>query len=260
MSTGLSPLRAITVLGQAVFLEILRRKDVYVLFILMLVFLLGVGVMRAVGIPDPETGTFLLNLGLYAASLSAHLIALGFGSRAIMDEIENRTLYPLLATPLSRGLFVVGKWLATWLAASVVLLVLGALAWLAIPHLEAYHGLTLVQTVLFQVGSLGMLVAVVMLLSLCAPKGVAAVGGALWFFLGGRLLALLMGAGGGLGRVAGRLACYLPDFDRLNGITRYTDGIGPLGMVATITLAGYVAVACGVLVSLCAWRFGRRAL
>ncbi len=63
MSTGLSPLRAITVLGQAVFLEILRRKDVYVLFILMLVFLLGVGVMRAVGIPDPETGTFCLTWG-----------------------------------------------------------------------------------------------------------------------------------------------------------------------------------------------------
>ncbi len=260
MPASLTTAGALVLLVRAVFIEILRRKDVYVLFILMFVFLLAVGVMRAVGIPDPATGTFLLNLGLYAASLSAHAVALGFAARAIPDEIENRTIYPLLATSLSRTLFVVGKWLGTSLAAMVVLLIMGLLAWVCIPHLEFYITAMLGQALLFQVGSLGLLVACTMVLSLFTPKGVAVAVCGLWFLGGSRLMVLLGGTAGWVGCLARVGNRYLPDFGRLNGLTRYTDGIVPLGLIESAALVGYVVLACSSLIYLCAWRFGRRAL
>ena len=232
----------------------------YVLLIFMTVFLLGVGVMRVVGIPNPETGTFLLNLGLYGASLSAHVIALGMAMRAISDELENRTIYPLLATALSRTAFIVGKWVAAWLTSLGVLLVMAALAWLTIPHLEAYSLATMVQVLVLQVGSLAMLVACTMMLTLFLPKGVALVAGALWFVAGGRLISLCAGVSGLPGDLARIVGSYLPAFAQLNGITRYTDGIGPLGMVEFASLVGYVMLVSGAVVGLCAWQFERRSL
>src|SRR5277367_198634 len=60
------------------------------------------------------------DVGLAAADLSVSLLAILLGATLIAGDLDKRTLYPLLAKPVSRGTFVAGKYLG--LLAIIVLL------------------------------------------------------------------------------------------------------------------------------------------
>jgi len=52
----------------------------------------------------------LINLGLSAISVFGIVIAIFLGISLVSKEIERRTLYPVLARPVGRGEFIVGKY------------------------------------------------------------------------------------------------------------------------------------------------------
>lgn len=75
------------------------------------------------------------NLGLAAIELSGVLMAVFIGVGLVAREIERRSLYPILARPVRRHEFVVGKFfgLAATISVNVVLMtaaLLAVLAWL----------------------------------------------------------------------------------------------------------------------------------
>jgi len=78
----------------------------------------------------------ITDVGLGATDLSVSLLAVLLGSSLIAGDLDKRTLYPLLAKPVSRGSFVAGKYLG--LIAIISLLSvgmgLGTLAVLAAAH------------------------------------------------------------------------------------------------------------------------------
>jgi len=55
--------------------------------------------------------------------VSSLVIAIGTAARQIPMERENRTIFPLLAKPVTRGQVIAGKFAGCWLACGIVLLV-----------------------------------------------------------------------------------------------------------------------------------------
>lgn len=100
--------------------ELYRRKDFYVLFILTVLVCL---VMGSVSIfSDSKMVRYLKEICLLLVWISSLVIAITTAARQIPAERENRTLFPLLAKPLTRSQLLLGKFLGCWLACALVLL------------------------------------------------------------------------------------------------------------------------------------------
>lgn len=254
--------RALVLVGRGVAIELVRRKDLYVLSILMGVYLMAVLAFAFIGIENASTATFLLNLGITLAYFSAHLLTLLLVARQVPDDLENRTIYPMLAKPVERTTYLLGKWAAASLCGFLVFVVLGGLVWAFVPAMEPCHAGMLFQMLALQAVSLSLLAALAQLLSLVAPKGVTVVvcglhvafGANLLGFMQARLAAVLPPS------VVEWVFAYVPDFTRFNAITRYTDGIVALGMGEFTGLIAEGAIFTAVLLLVGAHLFGRRAL
>lgn len=101
--------------------EMYRRKDFYVLFILTALITLATGSMRF--FDDAQIVGYLKEICLLLIWLSSIVIAVSAAARQIPAERESRTIFPLLAKPVSRSQVLVGKFLGCWLACGVALLV-----------------------------------------------------------------------------------------------------------------------------------------
>lgn len=243
MTTQNKAFDQIYLVGRKVFLETLRRKDLYVLLILAGIFVLGILVVTLVGVENDSTANFLLNLGMTLAWFFAHVLVLLGAVRQIPDEIENKTIYPLLAKPLKRSRFILGKWLALTLAGVIVLFVMLALGWGAPPKVFEYNNLLLLQVILLYIISLLMLAALALLFSLFLPKAVNSIVLAVIVFTGEKILRFVENRARGsvLNDVIQWISGYIPNFAMLNLTTRYTDGMGPVPVsefVAVILMSG----------------------
>jgi len=100
--------------------ELYRRKDFYVLFILTVLICL---VMASVNIfNDKGVIRYLKEICLLLVWIASLVIAITTTARQIPAERENRTLFPLLAKPLTRTELLLGKFLGCWLASGLTLL------------------------------------------------------------------------------------------------------------------------------------------
>jgi ABC-type transport system involved in cytochrome c biogenesis permease component len=215
-------------LARATLLEAARRGDGWVgaIFLAGLAALMAGG--RAAAGGDPASEALLLNLGLTLAAVLAQVATVLVASRQFPDELENRTLVPLLARPVDRGDVVLGKWAAS-AGMGVALYGAWAGAVLALsPGGEGYDPATGAQMAAFQVLALMAVAAWALALSLAMPRGVAVLA----------VLALAFGAGPFM-RMASPLfpVAWLPDFGRLNLALRYTDGVGPMSAGDAAALA-----------------------
>src|SRR5947209_17321228 len=108
-------------LGGVVVKELYRRKDFYVLFVLTALITLTAGSVKFFN--DQHIVRYLKEICLLLIWVSALVIAVATAARQIPAERENRTIFPLLAKPVTRGQVVLGKFLGCWLACGLVLLV-----------------------------------------------------------------------------------------------------------------------------------------
>lgn len=114
-------MNAIFALANVVIKELYRRKDFYVLFFLTVVITL---VMASANLfNEDKIVRFLKELCLLLIWISALVMAVGTAARQIPAERENRTIFPLLAKPVTRAHVVVGKFLGCWLACGMALVV-----------------------------------------------------------------------------------------------------------------------------------------
>src|SRR5438270_8481345 len=112
-------MNTILALAGVVIKELYRRKDFYVLFVLTAVITLLLGSVNFFN--DAKIVRYLKEIVLLLIWVSALLIAITTTARQIPAERENRTIFPLLAKPVTRGQFIVGKFAGCWLASGLAL-------------------------------------------------------------------------------------------------------------------------------------------
>ncbi len=232
MNEGVPPADVIRLLSRGVFLELVRKKDLYVVGLLMGLFLVVAWSVQLVGIESEASATFLLNLGLSLSGYCVHLLSLFLMIRQVPSEIENRTLFPLLARPFDRQWYLVGKWLACSGPMVGLLMLLFILILVLVPGGGRYDGLLMVQMLCAQCLSICMLNALTLLASLCWPRSIGILVLGALYFVSDKLIRVIGSAfsEAPLNGISTYLANLLPDFSKLNLITRYTDGIPALGI------------------------------
>jgi ABC-type transport system involved in multi-copper enzyme maturation permease subunit len=101
--------------------ELCRRKDFYVLFVLTALITLVMGSVSIFN--QANVVRYLKEICLFLIWASSLVIAITTTARQIPMERENRTLFPLLAKPVTRSQVVVGKFLGCWFASGLALTV-----------------------------------------------------------------------------------------------------------------------------------------
>jgi len=108
-------------LAGVVIKEMYRRKDFYVLLALVVVITL---LLASVSFfHEEDIVRFLKEACLLLIWISSLVIAITAAARQIPAEREIRTIFPLLAKPVGRGEFIVGKFVGCWLACGLCLVV-----------------------------------------------------------------------------------------------------------------------------------------
>ena len=107
-------------LANVVIKELYRRKDFYVLFVMTAVITLVMGSVTFFN--DAKIARYLKEICLLLIWVSALVIAISTTARQIPAERENRTIFPLLAKPVTRAQVVLGKFVGCWLACGLALL------------------------------------------------------------------------------------------------------------------------------------------
>lgn len=114
-------MNTVLALAGVVIKELYRRKDFYVLFIMSAVLTLLLGSVNF--FHDVKIVRYLKEICLLLIWVSALVIAIGTTARQIPAERENRTIFPLLAKPVSRAQVVAGKFAGCWFACGLALIV-----------------------------------------------------------------------------------------------------------------------------------------
>jgi Cu-processing system permease protein len=115
-------IRKISGVARVVLLEMYRRKDFYVLFILTALITILMGSISFFN--DDTIVRYLKEVCLLLIWISSLVLAIGSAARQIPSERENRTIFPLLAKPITRSQLLVGKFFGCWIACGLALLVL----------------------------------------------------------------------------------------------------------------------------------------
>jgi ABC-type transport system involved in multi-copper enzyme maturation permease subunit len=114
-------MNAIFALASVVIKELYRRKDFYVLFIMTVLITLTMASANL--FHDDRITGYLKEICLRLIWVSGLVMAVGTAARQIPAERESRTIFPLLAKPVTRAHVVVGKFLGCWLACGIALIV-----------------------------------------------------------------------------------------------------------------------------------------
>jgi ABC-type transport system involved in multi-copper enzyme maturation permease subunit len=114
-------MNTILALAGVVIKELYRRKDFYVLFVLTAVITLLMGSVSF--FHDTKIVRYVKEIALLLIWISALVIAIATAARQIPAERENRTIFPLLAKPVTRGQVILGKFVGCWLACGLALIV-----------------------------------------------------------------------------------------------------------------------------------------
>jgi Cu-processing system permease protein len=101
--------------------ELFRRKDFYVLFILTALITLILGSVNFFN--EEGIVRYVKEICLFLILIASLVIAVTTTARQIPAERESRTIFPLLAKPVTRSHVVLGKFLGCWQAAGIALIV-----------------------------------------------------------------------------------------------------------------------------------------
>jgi ABC-type transport system involved in multi-copper enzyme maturation permease subunit len=112
-------MKTIFALSGVVIKELYRRKDFYVLFVLTALITLVLGAVNFFN--DDRIVRYLKEVCLLLIWVSSLVIAIGTTARQIPAERENRTIFPLLAKPVSRWQVILGKFFGCWFACGLSL-------------------------------------------------------------------------------------------------------------------------------------------
>jgi ABC-type transport system involved in multi-copper enzyme maturation permease subunit len=209
---------AVLSLAHHTLLDALRER-IFRTLALFVIVLFGVAqVVKPLALGEGRRVT--LDIGLTLVTLAGLLLVLFLGARAVQREIERRTILVLLACPVRRGEFLLGKFLG--MLAVVGIALAGMLVLLALVLWASGYGFEggLLVAGLFALFELAILCALSLGLTAVASPVLAACGLLAAFVAGHLAPSLLATSALASGSVAGALARSLfqvvPRFDLYN--------------------------------------------
>lgn len=100
--------------------SLLRRRTIWGISIVILIALVGIGQVPGFGVSNQ--GRFMLDFGLFGLEIGALLLALGLASNIYPRDRERKTVMPLIAVPLSRGQYLLGRFTGAALVQAAAML------------------------------------------------------------------------------------------------------------------------------------------
>ena len=256
-------MRRIGALVKLSLLELWRRNDMFALLILSLVLLVPLSLARPFGASGAtryfDEAALLL---IWGYSL---FIALGIGGRLFTSEFANRTVYPLLAKPVSRGELLVGKYLGA-VAASWSALTFFYALWAISSFLRGGECLTVCFLQAFVVHALFMALAVAaavagsFLLSPSANTTLLAIFFPAMFFFGRRLPEYAENVSGVLKALVIAFYWVAPHAEFFDMRQRLVHGWGSVEAPVFLAVLGYGIVYSVVFLLVARYLFNRKRL
>jgi len=99
--------------------EVARERVVLVLALFGLMLLMGSQVLSPLALGEGRK--VVIDFGLAGSSLLATILCVFLGSSLLHKELERRTVYAVLAKPIRREEFLLGKFLGLWVTAAMLL-------------------------------------------------------------------------------------------------------------------------------------------
>lgn len=125
-------IRRMLAIAQITIFETLSRKHLYVLLIVMLAIYFYFGRLEFFNLG--KDASFLKLIPITGLSLFGLIVSIFAAARQLPDEIAQKTVFPLLAKPVTRLEFVTGKfagvWIVTALSMAAVAAMFAAMLWL----------------------------------------------------------------------------------------------------------------------------------
>ncbi len=120
----------IWLLGKITFQEGLRNRILWGIF--FFAFLLSIANYVFTQSFGYDLGKVSVDLGISAVSLAGLLIIFFMGINLISRDIEKRTVYMILARPITRSQYILGKFLGLALMVAASVVILGFFSFLAV--------------------------------------------------------------------------------------------------------------------------------
>lgn len=229
-------------IAHVVWLEVLRRKDIYVLFILLLAVLVLLMSLNIFGL-GAVTG-YVKETGLLLGWVFSWIVSVSYASRLLPEEESKGTIFPLLARPVTRVQLVAGKWLGCWsvvCAATAVFYL--ALVGIVLLRGSGFCPTTLLQALCLHLWFLGVITALGIAfstrLSFDAAAAMTFTVSLAAFFILPRAPSLMLSAKGF--QQTGLLVLYyaMPHLELFDMRMRLVHGRGPISLAVFIEILAY---------------------
>jgi len=206
-------------IARNVFLEVIRDRILYVVGVFGIIMVMAITLL-----PEVAAGTedkLIVDTGLAAINVLSLFVVVFIGTGLINKEIEKKTVLVLIAKPVSRAEFILGKHLGLSLVMLVLIgsltaLMLGLLSFSEIPY---QLGLMLLAT-LFMFLEMVLLIAAAMMFGVITSTVLATLMTLAIFAVGHETRNILaldkIAESENFSRIAEGLFLVLPDLERLN--------------------------------------------
>lgn len=173
----------IRIIARGVIKELFRRKDFYLILALLFAIIIYTGTLSFGG--ERGLHRYFKEIGISLTYIFSIIIAVSFAARQIPQEIESKSIYPLLAHPVSRSQFILGKFCGVWFIsiASFTLFYIVFILSLAVKGGISISWLLLLEGYYLHILLLSFLVSLSILLSLFLSTA-ANIGVTLLFYFG----------------------------------------------------------------------------
>lgn len=249
-------------LARAAVLESIRRKDLWVVAILGFLIIASAGTLGLFGFRGLES--FAKDLAVTVLGIFSTIVGVMTSCRMLPEEIKNRTLYPLLARPITRFDLIFGKFLGAVAVTWIGFLMLAVMSAIALSMFQVRFEAVMGQYLLLKMLGLAVLCAVGVCFSAFMTPSAAATLTFIFAFGSSLMIRALVMAGqanAGLKPLFVSLNALLPQFGLFDlGSRVANEGWPPVGLWVVGVLAAYAVIYSGAMLMLGWMRFRRQAI
>lgn len=219
------------------FREVVRDRILYIVPFYVIILVIGINLLPQIAAATEDK--MFLDLGLAAIGFLGLIVAVFVAAGIINKEIEKRTILMLIAKPVSRGEFIVGKYFGL---SAVITLSIGAMSaiyliFLQVNHIS-YSSTSIIINAFFLILQLSLISAIAITFGVFTSSILAITLTFIVYLMGNITQNLLilahMSENSGLKRITQGLYLLLPDLSRLDLKNEAVYGLSALPDATTL--------------------------